>query len=130
MHPLFAKVSRRAGLLGRRLALVAVFAVAALSTASVVVAPAAQAEYFTGRLGPGQWTTDGTVFAIDDQNAGNGLSYSICVGPIQKSGSGYIAPYGWKCAPEIVSWSYTPIWAAGGVYNNSGASYGFNDENW
>jgi len=129
MHLAFSTLSRRAGVLGRRLALVGCFAVAAVSTASAL-APAAQAEYFTGRLGPNQWTTDGNVFAIDEQQAGNGLSYSICVGPIQKSGSGYIAPYGWHCAKGLTQWEYTAIWAAGGVLNNSSATWGFTAENY
>jgi hypothetical protein len=44
-------------------------------------------------------------------------SSSVCVGPIQKSGGGYVAPYGWGCSAGAVVWEYTPLTAFPAFYN-------------
>jgi hypothetical protein len=43
---------------------------------------------------------------------------TICVGPIQKSGGGYVAPYGWGCAAgDQVEWEYPALTAFPAFYN-------------
>jgi hypothetical protein len=48
-------------------------------------------------------------------------SSSVCVGPVVKSGGGYVAPYGWKCSARIASWEWPALTGEAAVYNpNSG----------
>ncbi len=93
--------------------------------AAVVVAllPAtanAEANGYSGRNLPGgSWTTGNGVFLSGEDfiSASVPTTSSICVGPVTYNGT-YQAPYGWKCEhPYSVSWSFSPITAAAGLYN-------------
>jgi hypothetical protein len=77
----------------------------------------AYANEFAGRLAAKSWTSDGIVaplyFEYAEEYASN---LSICVGPVQHTGSGYVFPYGWKCG-RIASWEFPTITASAGIDN-------------
>jgi hypothetical protein len=91
----------------------------------MAVASAVYANEFGGKLPAKSWTSDGIVaplnFEFAEEYAGK---LSICVGPVQHTGSGYVFPYGWKCG-GTPSWEFPTITAAAGVDNpnSQAASY-------
>jgi hypothetical protein len=103
----------------------AVVAVAALTVVAVVgvAVPSAGAYSWGGReLHGKEWTSDGVFDAgLYYERVEPNTTSSTCVGPVQKSGGGYVFPYGWKCTTSNPTWEHTALTAAAGFYNpNSG----------
>lgn len=102
---------------------------AALATNWGKVAPAATAaaeeEYTSGKLGPNEWSCSSCRFGNlegewgEFYNSTTGKTTGICVGPVTYSGGAFHTPYGWACKGEFnqVAWVFSPIYAAGGIYN-------------
>lgn len=82
---------------------------------------------FSGSLSAKAWTTNGRVESIKNiwaQEYQSGLS--VCVGPVQHTGSGYVFPYGWQCAGGSgPNWEFPAIVAAPGVDNPNSKSIVF-----
>jgi hypothetical protein len=80
----------------------------------------------TGSLPGHVWTSTGVLVpTLYYEFAEGETSSSICVGPVQKSGSGYVAPWGWKCQAHATAWEHADISAVAAVYNpNAGTIYG------
>jgi hypothetical protein len=71
------------------------------------------------------WTSTGVLVpTLFYEFAEGETSSSICVGPVQKSSSGYVAPWGWKCQAHATAWEHANISAVAAVLNpNSGTIY-------
>lgn len=98
--------------------------------AAIVPASASAGAYNWGakNLPGGVWDGSGAVEANEYYESANAETTStVCIGPVQKSGGGYTAPYGWKCNPgRLVQWEHTALTAESGVYNpNSGTISSF-----
>jgi hypothetical protein len=93
---------------------------ALILTISLLPSTAVAGSYtsFGGNLSPKSWTTNGAVGELYDIAAEiQSGPTAVCIGPVQKSGSGYVFPYGWSCGSFRVSWEFATIWAAPGVDN-------------
>ncbi len=101
----------------RRIAAIA--AVCALALTLVVSSAGAYNDPFGGRDLPGHTWAGSGVYAggLFFTMAEDESTSSVCVGPIVKSGGGYVAPYGWACKPTIVSWEYPELTGEPAVYN-------------
>jgi hypothetical protein len=104
----------------RRTALAGVVA-AGLMVASVMAVhpPSANAFWGFGYEPAKSWSIVEEIGAgLHYQLAKANTTSTICVGPIQKSGGGYVAPDGWGChAGGSVEWEYTPLTAFPAFYN-------------
>jgi hypothetical protein len=112
----------------RRIALAgAVTTALMLASIAMAVRPGVASANWDLKSLPGKtWTIVENISpGLHYQYAHGETSSTLCVGPIQKSGGGYVAPYGWGChAGGEVEWEYSPIEAGPAVYNpNSGTIY-------
>jgi hypothetical protein len=105
----------------RRMALAGMVA-AALMVASVMALhpPSAHAGLWSEKYQPAKsWSIVEEIGAgLHEQFARAETTSTICVGPIQKSGGGYVTPYGWGChAGGEVEWEYPALTAFPAFYN-------------
>lgn len=111
-----------------RKCLIAVAAMAVLGAA--LVAPSAGAYSWGGNI-PGNswqssgWVESGQTYIYAKINSGGGANKGICVGPVQHGSGGYSFPYGWDCGSVAISWSFSPITAAGGVDNDNAGEFNY-----
>jgi hypothetical protein len=105
----------------RRTALAGVVAAGMMVAGAMAVhAPSANAGVWDkGAQGADSWSIVEEIGAgLHAQGAHAHTTSSVCVGPIQKSGGGYVAPYGWGChAGGEVEWEYGAITAFPAFYN-------------
>jgi hypothetical protein len=104
----------------RTLATLAACAVALLLIAALAAASAnAVTDNWVGRNLPGyNWTGSGYYAAnLWWEGVEAETSSSVCVGPVQKSGGGWIAPYGWTCGRTSITWNHPLITGMAAVYN-------------
>ena len=110
---------------------------ASLALVAATATPAlAETEHFGFKNLPGKtWTSNGKYTELYGLDVDTNTTSDVCVGAETKSGSGYVAPYGWKCSKTNAAWDfaesgygpYNPAFAA--VYNpNSGTIGELNGE--
>src|SRR5579884_1270542 len=99
--------------LGRRV--LALAAVCAFALAVLVPTASAYINSFGGRNLPGHTWSGGGVYGpgLFETLGEAETSSSVCTGPIVKSGSGYVAPYGWACKPVQVVWEFPELTGMG-----------------
>jgi hypothetical protein len=111
----------------RRTALAGVVA-AGMMVAGVMAAHAPSANAFWGykyQLGKTWSIVEAYAPGLHYQWATGETTSTVCVGPVQKSGGGYVTPYGWGChAGGTVEWEYPALEAGPAFYNpNPGTIY-------
>jgi hypothetical protein len=108
-----------------RVALAGVTVAALVFSAAPSIASASN--YYSGKNLPGHtYTTGNGVFLYpEDVIVGEAnTTSSVCVGPVTASGGEVHMPYGWSCSTHEVSWEFTPIDAAAGIYNPNPGTFG------
>jgi hypothetical protein len=101
------------------MAALAVSALAALAlTFGAASAHGFQGNWQGTNLPGGVWTgSGGYVNGLYFEHVEAETTSNVCIGPVQKSGSGWITPLGWKCTGHWQNWEHVGVTGMAAVYN-------------